>query len=128
MRVGEKNIQKKRSLGQTEATKCSGNHPAGKRVTKCSGNHPAGKDLHKSPRGNIVCPILQFFIRVTRFSGFGQVKITGKSRFEIDEIRGRRENMFCVRIIMPAELCDREEYHTGLLFTYLVTIDILDGV
>ena len=39
MRVGEKNIQKKRSLGQTEATKCSGNHPAGKRVTQI----PAGK-------------------------------------------------------------------------------------
>ena len=33
MRVGEKNIQKKRSLrsllGQTEATKCSGNHMFG---------------------------------------------------------------------------------------------------
>ena len=47
MRVGEKNIQKKRSLGQTEATKCSGNHPAGKRVT----TQTAGKRVTTQPRG-----------------------------------------------------------------------------
>jgi hypothetical protein len=96
MRVGEKNIQKKRSLlGQTEATKCSGNH--------MFGQPPRGeKSYNATPRGNIVYPTLQFFIRVTSISGFGQVKITGKKKFEIDEIRGRRENMFCVRTIIAA--------------------------
>ena len=39
---------------------------------------------------------------MTRFSGFRQVKIAGKSELEINEIRGRRENMLCVRTIIAA--------------------------
>jgi len=61
---------------------------------------PRGKELHKlhkSPRGNIVYPILQFFIEVTRFSGFRQVKITGISELEQNEMRGRKDKSFCVR-------------------------------
>jgi len=55
------------------------------------------------PGGEFVYPILQFFIVVTRFSGFRQVKIAGKSELEINEIiRGRRENMLCVRTIIAA--------------------------
>ena len=56
----------------------------------------------KSPMVNMVSPRLIFFIVVNRFSGFRQVKIAGKSESEINEIRGRRENMICVRTIIAA--------------------------
>ena len=80
MRVGEKNIQKKRSKQQNVRA-----------IT------PRGKELHKSPRVNMVSPRLQFFIRVTRFSGFRQVKITGISELEQNKMRGRKDKSFCVR-------------------------------
>ena len=54
------------------------------------------------PGGEFVYPILQFFIRVTSISGFSQVTITGISELEINELRGRRENMLCVRTIIAA--------------------------
>ena len=44
-------------------------------------------------------PLLDYnsLLEVTRFSGFGQVKIAGKSELEINKITERKENMICVR-------------------------------
>ena len=55
-------------------------------IKKCSGKHPAGEKVLKK-KSRTGTPIAQFFRRVTRFSGFRQVKIAGKNELEMNEIR-----------------------------------------
>ena len=79
MRVGEK-IFKMQQNDRRKQQNVRAITPRGKELQNVRAITPRGKELHKSPRGKIVYPIAQFFIRVTRFSGFRQVRINSRKK------------------------------------------------